>query len=241
MQAVRIFCRELKMPGLSRALDDIVRDSDSNGMPAATVLEAALSAEVASRDASSVRLRLSEAKFPDLLTIDAFDFAAAPTIDRLHVLALARGNFIADKQNLILVGPVGTGKTHLATAIGIEAAKRRLRVTWFRAADLVRLLIEAKGHRELGRIEARLRRCQLLVLDELGFVPFDREGGELLFNLISARHRVASTVITANLAFSEWPRVFGGDEKLTAALLDRLAENAIIIATQGSSFRARRR
>jgi len=102
-------------------------------------------------------------------------------------------------------------------------------------------LIEAKGSRELGKLERRLARSKLLVLDELGFVPFDREGGELLFNLLSSRHRVSSTVITSNLAFSEWPKVFGGDEKLTAALLDRLAENAVVVATKGASFRARRR
>ena len=234
-------CRALKMPGLLKRLDELVRRADAESWAAIDVLEDALSTEIASRDASSVRLRVREARFPDLLTMDTFDFALAHGVDKAQVLALARGTFVDEKQNVVLVGPVGTGKTHLATALGIEVARQRRRVTWFRAADLVRTLIEAKGSRELGRLERRLARSKVLVLDELGFVPFDREGGELLFNLLSSRHRVSSTIITSNLAFSEWPKVFGGDEKLTAALLDRLAENAVVIATKGASYRARRR
>ena len=240
-EAVKALCRALKMPGILRSLDDIVSDANARGSSPAEVIQAALSTEMASRDASSVKLRMQQARFPDVLTLDTFDFSAAVGIDKAQMVALARGAFIADKQNIVLVGPVGTGKTHLATALGVEAARQRHRVTWFRAADLVRTLIEAKCSRELGRLERRLARSKVLILDELGFVPFDREGGELLFNLLSSRHRSSSTVITSNLAFSEWPKVFGGDEKLTAALLDRLAENAVVIATKGASYRARKR
>jgi DNA replication protein DnaC len=239
--AVKMLCRALKMPGILRGLDELVRDAETRGVSALEVLEMALATEVASREASSVKLRIQEARFPDVLTLDAFDFTAAPGINKNQLQTLARGAFVAEKQNIVLVGPVGTGKTHLATALGLEAAKQRHRVTWWRAADLVRTLIEAKGARELGRIERRIARSKVLILDELGFVPFDREGGELLFNMLSARHRVSSTVITSNLAFSEWPKVFGGDEKLTAALLDRLAENAVVITTKGASYRARKR
>ena len=240
-EQVCLLCRALKMPGLLKRLDELVRQAEAESWSAVDVIEHALSTEVASRDASSVRLRLREARFPDVLTIDTFDFALALGVDKAQVLSLARGTFVDEKQNVVFVGPVGTGKTHLATALGVEVARQRRRVTWYRAADLVRALIEAKGARELGKLERRLARSRLLILDELGFVPFDREGGELLFNLLSSRHRVSSTVITSNLAFSEWPKVFGGDEKLTAAVLDRLAENAVIVATKGASFRARRR
>jgi len=240
-EQVKLLCRALKMPGLLKRLDELARQAEAEGWSPVQVIEDALSTEIASRDASSVRLRVREARFPDLLTIDTFDFGLASGIDKAQVLALARGTFVDEKQNVVFVGPVGTGKTHLATALGVEVARQRRRVTWYRAADLVRTLIEAKGSRELGRLERRLARSKVLILDELGFVPFDREGGELLFNLLSARHRVASTVITSNLAFSEWPKVFGGDEKLTAAILDRLAENAVVIATKGASYRARRR
>jgi len=240
-EQVRLLCRLLKMPGILRRLDELVRQAEAEDWTALDVIENALATEVASREASAVTLRVREARFPDLLTIDTFDFALAAGVNKAQVLALARGAFVDEKQNVVFVGPVGTGKTHLATALGVEVARQRKRVTWYRAADLVRSLIEAKNSRELGKLERRLGRSKLLVLDELGFVPFDREGGELLFNLLSSRHRVSSTVITSNLAFSEWPKVFGGDDKLTAALLDRLAENAVVIATKGASFRARRR
>lgn len=240
-EAVRGLCRALKMPGVLRSLDELVRDADANGAGALEVLEAALSTEVASREASAVRLRIQEARFPRALTLEDFDFGTDCGVDKARIQQLARGAFVEDKKNIVFVGPVGTGKTHLATALGLDAACRKYRVSWFRAADLVRNLLEAKGARELGRLERRLGRSAVLVLDELGFVPFDREGGELLFNLLSARHGVASTVITSNLAFSEWPRVFGGDEKLTAALLDRLAENAVVFTTKGASYRSRRR
>jgi DNA replication protein DnaC len=241
VEQVRLLCRSLKMPGLARRLDELVRLADSESWSCLDILDDALSTEVSSRDASSVRLRIREARFPDLLTLDNFDFSLANGVDKKQVLELARGGFVDDKQNIVFLGPVGTGKTHLATALGIEMARRRQRVTWFRAADLVSTLIEAKGARELGRLHRRLARSKVLVLDELGFVPFDREGGELLFNLLSSRHRMASTIITSNLAFSEWPKVFGGDEKLTAAVLDRLAENAVVVVTKGASYRARRR
>lgn len=241
VEQVRLMCRSLKMPGLLKRLDELLRLAKAEGWSATDVLDDALSTEMASRDASSARLRLQEARFPEVLTIDTFDFALASGIDKAQILALAKGDFVEEKQNIVFVGPVGTGKTHLATAIGVEAAKRRQRVIWFRAADLVRQLVEAKNSRELGRLERKMARAKLLILDELGFVPFDREGGELLFNLLSTRHRTSATIITSNLAFSEWPKVFGGDEKLTAALLDRLAENAIVIATKGASYRARRR
>lgn len=240
-EQVRLLCRALKMPGLLKRLDELVRQAEAESWSALDVIEHALSTEVASREESSVRLRVREARFPDVLTIDTFDFALAPGVDKAQVLTLARGTFVDEKQNIVFVGPVGTGKTHLATALGVEVARQRRRVTWYRAADLVRTLIEAKGSRELGKLERRLARSKVLILDELGFVPFDREGGELLFNLLSSRHRVSSTVITSNLNFSEWPKVFGGDEKLTAAVLDRLAENAVVIATKGTSYRARRR
>jgi len=139
----------------------------------------------------------------------------------------------------VIAGPVGTGKTHLAIALGVEVARRRYRVTFFRAADLVRDLLEARDARTLGRLHQRVKRAALLIVDELGFVPFDRAGGELLFNLLSERHERRSTLVTTNLAFSEWVSVLA-DEKLTTALLDRLAQRAHILTTQGQSYRMRR-
>ena len=144
-------------------------------------------------------------------------------------------------ENLILAGPIGTGKTHLAIALGVEATKQKRRVLFTRAADLVRQLLEARDTRELTRLQQRLLRVDVLIVDELGFVPFDRVGGELLFNLLTDRYERRAIVVTTNLAFAEWVTVFAGDEKLTTALLDRLAHHATVLTTKGKSYRMRKR
>jgi DNA replication protein DnaC len=141
---------------------------------------------------------------------------------------------------VVIAGPIGTGKSHLAVALGVEATKRRFRVLFMKVADLVRQLIEARDERLLSRLHQRLRSVNLLILDELGFVPFDRSGGELLFNLIADRYERRSTLVTTNLAFSEWIQVLC-DEKLTTALLDRIGHHAHIITTKGASYRTGRR
>lgn len=174
-------------------------------------------------------------------TLDAFDFTAAEGMSAAQIAELARGDWIARGENVLLAGPIGTGKTHLAIALGVEAARQRRRVIFWRAADLVRTLVEARDAKELSRYMRRLERIDLVMLDEVGFVPFDRAGGELLFNVLAARHGRRSVLITTNLAFAEWPRVFGGDEKLTTALIDRLAEHATVITTKGKSYRMRKR
>lgn len=240
-EQIRTHTKTLKMPGVLRRFEELCRQAEKEHWAYEELLQEALSSEVESRETSSVRLRLHDARFPELKTIDTFDFGLAEGIEQKQMLALARGEWIDERQNVVLLGPVGTGKTHLAISLGVEAAKQRRHVAFHKAADLVRLLVEAKSNKELGRIERRINRARVLILDELGFVPFERVGGELLFNVLSARHRQASTVITSNLSFSEWPSVFGGDEKLTTALLDRLAESATIITTKGKSYRTRRR
>ena len=141
----------------------------------------------------------------------------------------------------IFAGPIGTGKTHLAIALGVEATKQKRRVLFTRAADLVRQLLEARDTRELTRLQQRLLRVDVLIVDELGFVPFDRIGGELLFNLLTDRYERRAIVVTTNLAFAEWVTVFAGDEKLTTALLDCLAHHATVLTTKGKSYRMRKR
>ena len=143
---------------------------------------------------------------------------------------------------MIFAGPIGTGKTHLAIALGVEATKQKRRVLFTRAADLVRQLLEARDTRELTRLQQRLLRVDVLIVDELGFVPFDLYGGgELLFNLLTDRYERRATVVTPNLAFAEWVTVFAGDEKLTTAPLDRLADHAAVLTTKGKSYRMRKR
>jgi DNA replication protein DnaC len=233
--------RSLKMPGLARSFETLGRQAREEKWTYEDYLHEVLTAEQTSRADSAVRNRLRDARFPEAKTLETFDFKAAEGIDAKQIAELARCEWVRKSNNVLLVGPIGTGKTHLAIALGTEAAKQRLHVGFWRAADLVRSLVEARDKRELTRLERRLLRVDLLVLDELGFVPFDRAGGELLFNAIANRYERKSVLVTSNLAFSEWPKVFAGDEKLTTALLDRLADHATIITTKGKSFRMRRR
>jgi DNA replication protein DnaC len=238
---VRGQARVLKMPGLGRAFEPLGRQAREEKWSFEDYLHEVLSAEEASRSESAVRHRIHDARFPEIKTLDRFDFKAADGVDAGQVADLARGEWIRKAHNVIFAGPIGTGKTHLAIALAVEAARQRRRVGFWRAAELVRSLVEARDARELGRLQRRLARLDLLVLDELGFVPFDRTGGELLFNAIAERYERRSVLVTSNLAFSEWPKVFANDEKLTTALLDRLAHHATVITTRGKSFRMRKR
>lgn len=234
--------RDLKMPGLARAYEPLGRQAREEHWTHEDYLHEALAAEQASRLESAIRHRIHDARFPEIKTLDAFDFAATDgAVSPAVISELARGEWIARAENLIFAGPIGTGKTHLAIALGVEAARRRRRVLFARAADLVRSLLEARDHRELTRLHRRLHSVELLIVDELGFVPFDRTGGELLFNLVTERYERRSVVVTTNLPFAEWVTIFAGDEKLTTALLDRLAHHATVITTKGKSYRMRQR
>jgi DNA replication protein DnaC len=239
---VAMQARDLKMPGLGRVYEALGRQAREEHWGFEDYLHEVLSAEQTSRRDSAVRHRLHEARFPEMKTLDTFDFTATDgAVNAAQIADLARGEWIGRGDNVIFAGPIGTGKTHLAIALGVEAARQRRRVFFTRAADVVRTLLEARDARELGRLQRRLHAVDLLVLDELGFVPFERQGGELLFNLLTERYERRSTIVTTNLAFAEWVKVFAGDEKLTTALLDRLAHHATVIATKGKSYRMRKR
>jgi DNA replication protein DnaC len=238
---VAALARALKMPGLARVFEPLARQAREEHWGYEDYLHEVLTAEQTSRCDSAVRHRLREARFPETKTLDTFDFATADGVNAAQIAELARGDWLGRAENIIFAGPIGTGKTHLATALGVEAARQRRRVLFYRAADLVRALLEARDGRELGRIQRRLHCVDLLIVDELGFVPFDRAGGELLFNLLAERYERRSIIVTTNLPFAEWVKVFADDEKLTTALLDRLAHHATVITTRGKSYRMRRR
>ena len=234
--SLALHLKALKMPGALRVLVEIGRQARDGGWSYEEYLRELLDAEVRNRADSVVFRRLREARFPAEKSLEHFDFTLQADLKRDAVLRLARCEWVDEHRSVLIAGPVGTGKTHLAIALGAAAARRKHRVRFYRADDLVRELTEAKSEQVVGRLLARLERIDVLVLDELGFVPFDRTGAELLFSLISRRSQRRSTIVTTNLAFHEWVKVFG-DEKLTAALLDRLGERAEVLLTTGTSYR----
>ena len=215
------YTKTLRMPTVGKEYPGVSRQARDDGWAYEEYLRELLEREVLHRQVRTSERLIKQAGFPDRKSLDQIDWEALSGIAKPKILELASGAYIDKCEDVILAGPIGTGKTHLAIALGIEAARRRYRVAFFRVADLVRSLIEARDEKVLGRLYKKISRVSLLILDELGFVPFSREGGELLFNLLSERYERRATMLTTNLAFSEWGQVFQ-DEKLTVALLNRI-------------------
>jgi DNA replication protein DnaC len=195
-------------------------------------------AEVTTRSANALSARIRTAGFPVIKDFDTFDFAAIPTLPKQKVLELARGQWVEQHSNCCLIGNAGTGKTHVAIALGLAICRLGQRVRFVTAASLVTQLEEAQQQHRLDRFLSQLDRLDLLIIDELGYLSFSRSGAELLFQVFADRYERRSLLVTSNLAFSEWGSVFQGD-RMTAALLDRLTHRCDIFEMNGESYRFR--
>ncbi len=192
--------------------------------------------ELIERERRMIERRIKAAKFPATKSLDSFDFKAIPSLNKPLVLELARCEYIDKYQNIIALGPSGTGKTHVALGLGLAACQKGLKVRFITAASLVHELIEAVDERRLQRFQKQLTSQNLLIIDELGFVPLSKTGAGLLFEVISQCYERGSIIITSNLPFDEWTEIFGS-ERLTGALLDRLTHHVHILEMNGDSFR----
>ena len=192
--------------------------------------------ELLDRERKATERRIHQARFPVVKSLDSFQFLAIPTLNKTLVLELARCEFLSRRENVLLLGNSGTGKTHIALALGLAACQRGHRVRFTTAAALVHELMEARDEKRLLRFQKQMASFELLIVDELGFVPLSKTGAELLFEVFSQRYERNSTLVTSNLPFQEWTEVMGS-ERLTGALLDRLTHHVHILEMNGDSYR----
>ena len=228
--------KALKLPTFAREYEKVAMEAAGSRTDYPGYLLRLCELERIERDRRNMERRIRAAKFPQTKSLDTFDFKAIPSLNKTLVLELGRCEWIERRENCIALGPAGTGKTHTALALGLAACQRNYNVLFVTAAALVHELMEARDERRLRILQKNLSKVDLLIVDELGYVPFTAVGSELLFEVLSRRYERGSTLVTSNLPFDEWTSVFGS-ERLTGALLDRLTHHVHILEMNGESYR----
>ena len=228
--------KQLKLPTILREYDKVARECAQGGIDHPGYLLRLLELELIDRERRVVERRIRAARFPAVKSLDTFDFTAIPSLNKMLVLDLARCEYVLRRENIIALGNSGTGKSHIALALGLAACQKGFPVAFTTAAALVTQLMEARDERRLLKMQRELQAVKLLIVDELGYVPLSPTGAELLFETVSQRYERGSTIITSNLPFEDWTSVLGS-ERLTGALLDRLTHHVTILAMNGDSYR----
>ena len=228
--------KKLKLSTMLRDLESMIRQANQESLSYEEFLLNLSESEVQTRQENGRKRRLREAKFPILKPMEIFDFDAAPELNIRLMKELSNCDYIKKSRNIIFVGKSGTGKTHLSTALGMEACKQGIRSRFVTGCGLANELIEARDEKQLGRAIKRYASYGLLIIDELGYIPFSKEGAQLIFQILAERHERKPVIITTNKGFGDWTQIFG-DPSMTAALLDRVTHNAHIINCDWDSYR----
>ncbi len=230
------YLKTLKLPTFYREYGKVAKQCSVEGVDYEGYLLRLSEQELIDRQRRMVERKIKQAKFPTIKRLDSFDFKAIPSLNKRLVMELARCEFIERKENVIALGNSGTGKTHIATGLGVAACQKGLSVFFATAASIVNELLEARDEKRLLRFQKYLFRHKLLIIDELGFVPLSKTGAELLFEVFSQRYEQGSVLVTSNLPFDEWTEIFAS-ERLTGALLDRITHHVHILEVNGDSYR----
>jgi DNA replication protein DnaC len=230
--------KALKLPTMTAECEKVARRCASEDVDHLGFLLQLCELELLDRERRAAQRRLKAAKFPTPKTLESFDFASTPKVNKPLILELLRCEYLERRENVLLIGGSGSGKTHLATVLGMEACGRGKRVRFFRVTELATQLLEAREERQLARMKLQLAKLDLLILDELGYVPASKVGAELLFDVISTAYERSSVIVTTNLPFEQWTEVLIS-ERLTGATLDRLTHRCSIVETGAESYRLR--